>query len=313
METEYHAGTGAKAKNAEIRGRGFKDKGAWPKLILAVKHVSILRPTLQSGRNRMVPHRAIWILFVLSLAVGRHGIAEDQPSKSDAKDTPRYTVNKQNHDPNGIGKFYMGREIAHVMGYRAADWLERPEREKEESLSKLIESLDLKEGMAIADIGAGSGRISAMISPKVGPTGKVFAVDIQNEMLSLVRAKAKQRGLTNIEPVLSTEKSPKLKPNSIDLAFMVDVYHEFNFPYEMTLELSKALKPGGRLVWVEYRKEDPKVRRMIKLVHTMTEAQVKKEAEQKEFGLKWKKTIDVLPVQHVIVFEKQKPDSSANK
>ena len=160
--------------------------------------------------------------------------------------------------------------------------------------------------MAVADIGAGSGRISAMISPKVGPTGKVFAVDIQDEMLSLVRAKRKQQDLTNIETVLSTQKSPKLKPNSIDLAFMVDVYHEFNFPYEMTLELSKALKPGGRLVWVEYRKEDPKVRRTIKLVHTMTEAQVKKEALQKEFGLKWKKTIDVLPVQHVIVFEKLK-------
>ena len=256
----------------------------------------------------MLTRRMIWILGVIYLSVFGPGIAEDQPSKTAAKEAPRYTFNKRVHDPNGIGKFYMGREIAHVMGYRAAGWLERPQREKEESLTKLIEALDLKEGMAVADIGAGSGRIAAMISPKVGPKGKVFAVDIQDEMLSLVRAKAKQRGLTNIEPVLSTEKSPKLKPNSIDLAFMVDVYHEFNYPYEMTLELSKALKPGGRLVWVEYRKEDPKVRRMIKLVHTMTQAQVKKEALQKEFGLKWQKTIDVLPVQHVIVFEKLKPD-----
>ncbi len=258
----------------------------------------------------MLPHRVIWILAILCLSVCRPGIAEEQPAKTAAKDAPRYTFNKRDHHPTGIGKFYMGREIAQVMGYRAAGWLERPEREKEESLSKLVEALDLKKGMAVADIGAGSGRISAMISPKVGPSGTVFAVDIQDEMLSLVRARAKQQNLTNIEPVLSTEKSPKLKPNSIDLAFMVDVYHEFNFPYEMTLELSKALKPGGRLVWVEYRKEDPKVRRMIKLLHTMTEAQVKKEAEQTEFGLKWKKTIAVLPVQHIIVFEKRKEEES---
>jgi SAM-dependent methyltransferase len=94
---------------------------------------------------------------------------------------------------------------------------------------------------------------------------------------------------------------------------MVDVYHEFSYPYEMTLELSRALKPGGRLVFVEYRKEDPKVRRMIKLVHTMTEAQVKKEASLPEFGLKWKETSNVLPVQHIIVFEKQKPDAEAKE
>lgn len=253
--------------------------------------------------------------FVILLMISP-ATAEDKSSKGEkptAQDSPRYTMNLEDHDPNGIGKFYMGREIAHVMGYQAARWLERPEREKEESLSKLVKALDIKPGMVVADIGAGSGRISAMISPLVGEKGKVLAVDIQDEMLSLVNVRAKQRKLTNIETVLSTEKSPKLKPNSVDLAFMVDVYHEFSFPYEMTKELSEALKPGGRLVFVEYRKEDPKVRRMIKLVHTMTEAQVKKEALQPEFGLKWKKTIDVLPVQHIIIFEKQAKPEEKNQ
>ena len=251
--------------------------------------------------------RLFWlsgILLISWLSVPATVSAEEP-----AEAPPRYVINLKDHDPNGIGKFYMGREIARVMGYAAAGWLERPEREKEESLTKLVESLKLKPGMVVADIGAGSGRISEMISPLVGPEGKVLAVDIQDEMLALIRERAKQKKLTNIEPVLGNEKSPNLEPGSVDLAFMVDVYHEFNHPYEMTLELSRALKPGGRLVFVEYRKEDPKVRRMIKLVHTMTEAQVKKEASLPEFGLKWKETLKILPVQHIIVFEKQKPEA----
>ena len=230
-------------------------------------------------------------------------MAEEEKATKPAAET-RYET-RERHDPNGIGKFYMGREIARVMGWQAAPWLERPEREKEEKLSLLVKSLKLKPGMTVADIGAGSGVISAMMAKEVGEEGKVLAVDIQDEMLMLLDKKMKARGINNVEPVLGTEKDPNLKPNTVDLAFMVDVYHEFAFPYEMTDKLAKALKPGGRLVWVEYRKEDPKVRRMIKLVHTMTEAQVKKEASHPEFGLEWKETIDVLPVQHIIVFEKK--------
>jgi len=217
----------------------------------------------------------------------------------------RYTYNKI-HDPDGIGKFYMGREIAHVMGYgfrgRGAAWLERVEREREEKLSLLIKSLKLKPGDVVADLGAGSGVISVLMAEQVLPGGKILAVDIQQEMLDRLKKNLETLEITNVVPVKSTPKSPNLKPASIDLAIMVDVYHEFDFPFEMMLEISRALKPGGRVAFVEYRMEDPTV--PIKLVHKMTQKQVRKEAEQAVFGLKWKETIGVLPRQHIVVFEK---------
>lgn len=210
------------------------------------------------------------------------------------------------HDPDGIGKFYMGREIAHVMGYVAANWLERPEREKEEGTSKLVKALDLKPGMVVGDIGAGSGVLTLPMAGRVGPKGKVIAVDVQQEMLDLLSVKLRARRIRNVELVLGNEKSPELPAESLDLALMVDVYHEFAYPYEMMRALSKAMKPGGRVVFVEFRMEDPKV--FIKLVHKMTEEQVKLEIGQPEFRLKWKETIGTLPWQHLIVFEKQGAD-----
>jgi precorrin-6B methylase 2 len=229
--------------------------------------------------------------------------ATASPPKS-AKERPpqRYQFHKR-HDPDGIGKFYLGREIAHVMGYQGIAWLERPERESEEHLTQLVDSLKLAPGMVVADIGAGSGVISLKLAKNIGPTGTVLAVDIQEEMLSVLSKRLKQLKITNVKPVHGTVKSPNLKPASVDLALMVDVYHEFNYPYEMLREIAKALKPGGRVVFVEYRKEDPNV--PIKLVHKMTEAQVKLEAGQPEFELHWVETIGVLPWQHVIVFERR--------
>lgn len=230
--------------------------------------------------------------------------AQGKPDEAESelpKNTKRYQY-RRDHDPDGIGKFYMGREIAHVMGFPAAPWLERDEREDEELLTALVKLLKLKPGMAVADVGAGSGVISIMMAREVGNDGKVVAVDIQKEMLGLLGDKLSRIGVKNVDLVLSTEKSPKLEPTSVDLALMVDVYHEFRFPFEMMEELSKALKPGGRIVFVEYRREDPNV--PIKLLHKMTEAQVKKEILQPEFGLKWKETIADLPRQHIIVFEK---------
>jgi precorrin-6B methylase 2 len=222
---------------------------------------------------------------------------------SRAEEPPERYEFRKDHDPNGIGKFYMGREIAHVMGYPAAAWLERSEREDEERTTLMVKSLKLKPGMTVADIGAGSGRITLMMAEQVGPEGKVLAVDIQQEMLNLIKKKIAKRKIKNVELVKSEEKSPQIEAESLDLALMVDVYHEFAFPYEMMRELSRAMKPGGRVVFVEFRLEDPDV--PIKLVHKMTEAQVKKEMSPPEFGLKWKETIGVLPWQHIIVFEKQ--------
>ena len=220
--------------------------------------------------------------------------------------TGRYEY-REIHDRNGIGKFYLGREIAHVMGWQAADWLERTKREEEERLTLLVKSLKLKPGMVVADIGAGSGVISMMMARELEPDGTVLAVDIQQEMLDRLKKNCEENGVENVVPVKGEAKTPNLKPDSIDLIIMVDVYHEFEFPFAMTLEMARALKPGGRIAWVEYRKEDPAV--PIKLVHKMTEAQVKKEAGQPEFGLKFVETIGILPQQHIVIFEKPQSPS----
>lgn len=247
----------------------------------------------------------------------RTSLQAEEPSHRAADSTAaaeRYEYRKD-HDPNGIGKFYMGREIARVMGFgfrgRGAAWLERPTREKEEKLSLLVKALDLKPGMVVADIGAGSGVISVLMAEQVTPGGVVLAVDVQQEMLDRLAKNLERHRIENVKTIKGTPKSPQLKPGTVDLAVMVDVYHEFEFPYEMMLEIAGALKPGGRVAFVEYRKEDPTV--PIKLVHKMTEAQVKKEINQPEFGLKWNKTIGILPQQHIVVFERVAPDGRIPK
>jgi precorrin-6B methylase 2 len=229
----------------------------------------------------------------------------DEPSSASARAASaadRYET-RRIHDPNGIGKFYMGREIAHVMGFAGAAWLERSTREEEERLTLLIRSLRLKPGDVVADIGAGSGVISILMAEPVLPGGKVLAVDVQQEMLDRLKKYCQNLGVENVEPIKGSQNRSGLKPASVDLAIMVDVYHEFEYPYEMLQDISQALKPGGRLVFVEYRKEDPAV--PIKEVHKMTQAQVRQEAEQPEFGLSWLETVHVLPLQHVVIFQKQ--------
>jgi SAM-dependent methyltransferase len=212
----------------------------------------------------------------------------------------RYEFRKE-HDPNGIGKFYLGREIAHVMGHQAADWLERPDRDAEEHTEKLVEQLKLKPGDVVADIGAGTGYFSRRFAPKVGDKGAILAVEIQQEMLDLLTNKMAELKITNVKPVLGTITDPKLPPASVDLVFMVDVYHEFDHPFEMMDNICRSLKPEGRVVFVEFRGEDPKV--PIKAVHKMTEAQVKK--EMAVHPLTWVETIGVLPRQHIIIFKKR--------
>lgn len=235
-------------------------------------------------------------LVAFALLVARTASDEPQPVKPSA----RYET-RVDHDPDGIGKFYMGREIAHVMGYQAAGWLERPEREKEEHSSKLIKALKLKPGDVVADVGAGSGYHTFRMAPLVGPKGKIVAVDIQEEMIALIKEGIKKRKVTNVEPIQGTIADPKLPECKVDLILLVDVYHEFSHPYEMTEAMVKALKPGGRLIFVEFRLEDPKV--PIKLVHKMTIKQVRK--EMAPHPLVYKETIGTLPWQHIIVFEKK--------
>lgn len=239
---------------------------------------------------------AIW--FVLHLLPA---YAADPPAKKPV-DKQRYEY-RDKHDPEGIGKFYMGREIAFVMGFQAAGWLDRPEREKEEQTSKMIEALKLQPGEVVADVGAGSGAITFRLCDKVGPKGKVYAVDIQKEMIAILQERAKTKKVANIEIVQNTDTDPKLPADAIDLILMVDVYHELSHPFEMTEALVKALKPGGRLVFVEFKLEDPEV--PIKLVHKMSQAQVKK--EMAPHPLKWSETVGTLSWQHVIIFKKEAP------
>lgn len=211
----------------------------------------------------------------------------------------RYTFKKE-HDKDGIGKFYMGREIAQVMGHRAAGWLERKEREKEEHSSELIEALKIKPGMKIADVGAGSGYFTFRLAKLVGAEGKIYAVDIQPEMLAIIKKRMAKDKVKNVIPVKGDVDNPRLPPAALDLIIMVDVYHEFSHPHEMIKELVDSLKVGGKLVFVEYRLEDVKV--PIKRLHKMSEKQVKKEMEP--FDARWDTTYKNLPWQHVIIFER---------
>ncbi|MDQ3259569.1 MAG: class I SAM-dependent methyltransferase [Pseudomonadota bacterium] len=200
---------------------------------------------------------------------------------------------------DGIGKSYLGRQIAQVMGWQGAQWLEREEREREERGDLLLRELGLKPGMNVMDVGAGTGYYSRRIAELVGPKGKVYAVDVQPEMVAMLDAVAKRPGLGNIQPVLGSDKSVTLPEDVADLAIMVDVYHELEFPSEMLTSIISALRPGGRLVFVEYRAEDPQV--PIKPLHKMSEAQIRREAAQN--GLIWERTANTLPWQHMVIFK----------
>ena len=235
-------------------------------------------------RIRFIP--TILVLAVLhSLALAQSG-------------SPRYSQGTASRD--GTGKLYMGREIAQVMGHRGASWLERPERKSEEKPDRLIAALDLRPGLAIADLGAGTGYFTRRVARETGKSGTVYAVDIQPQMLEILKGNMEARGLKNVRPLLGSETDPGLPSSSLDLALMVDVYHEFSYPYEMIEAITRALKPGGRLVFVEYRGEDPAV--PIKPLHKMTEEQVRREASV--HPLEWVETRADLPRQHIIVFKK---------
>jgi precorrin-6B methylase 2 len=242
---------------------------------------------------------------IVQFAVVQSAVAQSVPQPSIQPSAQAVTSNQSRYtqipaSPDGIGKRYMGREIAGIMGWQGASWLEREEREKEERTDLLIKELDVKPGMTVADIGAGTGYFSRRIAPLLGSAGRVFAVDVQPQMVTLLERLAAKDKITNITAVLGESAQVKLADASIDLAIMVDVYHELEYPYEMMQSIVKALKPGGRLVFVEYRAEDSFV--PIKEIHKMTEAQVRTEAAV--HALTWERTSKRLPWQHVIIFKK---------
>jgi ubiquinone/menaquinone biosynthesis C-methylase UbiE len=203
------------------------------------------------------------------------------------------------HHPDGIGKVYMGREIAQVMGHQGAEWLERSSRGIEEQPEAAIAALNLKPTSVVADIGAGTGYFSFRISPKV-PEGKVLAVDVQPEMIDILNFLKTENQADNVEPILGSVTDPNLPANTVDLALMVDAYHEFEYPKEMMEGIFTALKPGGQVVLIEYRGENPLI--PIKGLHKMSQKQVKKEMQA--VGLLWQETQDPLPQQHIMVFQK---------
>lgn len=202
--------------------------------------------------------------------------------------------------PDGIGKRYMGREIAGVMGWEGAQWLEREGRAREERPELLLRELQLAPGMTVADIGAGTGYYTWQLAKQVGPGGRVYAVDVQPQMIGMLNSQMAKRGVRNVVSVLGSETTVKLPPASVDLAIMVDVYHELAYPSEVLDSIVDALKPGGRVVFVEYRAEDPAV--AIKPLHKMSQTQVRREATV--HGLTWERSIESLPIQHAIVFRK---------
>ena len=232
-----------------------------------------------------------WMLY-LYLAYGACGVTAGADPEN-----PHYTTGQPSRD--GIGKFYMGREISHVMGHLGAGWLERPERERQERTDLLVAGLSLSEDFVVADIGAGTGYFTFPVAQRV-PLGKVFSVDIQPEMLARIARRQALENVANVVTILGEKDDPKLPDDEIDLAFIVDAYHEFSFPREMGERLKESLKPGGQLVLVEYRAEDPRV--PIKRLHKMSEVQVKK--EMTAIGLDWVSTESYLPQQHVLIFQK---------
>ncbi len=237
------------------------------------------------------------LVFIPIALLGCGPAASDLTSADLELSGEHYTLGPASRD--GIGKFYMSREISFVMGHQGAAWLERPEREREERSDLLVDRLPLAPDDVVADIGAGTGYFSFRMAERV-PDGKVLAVDIQQQMLDIIEARKARGAPANVESVLGSEQDPGLPDAGVDLALIVDAYHEFSYPREMGEAIARSLKPGGRLVLIEYRGEDPSV--PIKPLHKMTEAQARK--EMAAVGLEWERTEDFLPQQHFLIFRR---------
>lgn len=232
-------------------------------------------------------------LIVLSLWLNFSCQAQNKTAPADSPYTSKTASS------GGIGKVYMGREISFVMDFQGKAWLERQSREQEENTTLAIDNLPINAGSVVADIGAGSGFYTFRIAPKV-PDGKVYAVEIQDDAIQYLQDRSKELGFDNVITVKGAEDSPSLPENSIDLAIMVDVYHELEFPVEMLAAIRQSLKPDGKLLLIEYRGEDPEV--AIRPLHKMTVKQVEKELTAN--GFKLVQNGQFMNIQHFLVFEK---------
>jgi ubiquinone/menaquinone biosynthesis C-methylase UbiE len=246
--------------------------------------------------QKTLPYAALALAALSACNVGPARSVSDPQARPQAA---RY-VTHAIHDEEGTGKFYFGRQIAKTMGRDGIAWLERAQRANEERPQQLLAALALRGGETVVDLGAGSGYYVRRLAPLVGPQGRVIAVEVQPAMLAALRENVAAEQLTNVEVVEGGEQDPKLATNSVDLALLVDVYHEFAYPYEMMGRVREALKPGGRVVLVEYRAEDAGV--PIKALHRMSAAQIRKEMDA--VGLTYLASIETLPWQHIVLFRK---------
>ncbi len=260
-------------------------------LFLIIKFVPLLKTIIIKSRTSFWSLLTILTMLV-SVTFSGNAIAAETSTRN-------YYRTQTIHNPDGIGKFYQDREIAGVMGHQAMAWLERNSREKQEQPQAVIEHLPLDPNAQVADLGTGTGYFAFRIASLI-PEGKIYAVDIQPEMLKVVNDLKKQNQVENVQAILGTETDLNLPAESIDLALMVDAYHEFAYPQEIMSSLYTALKPGGKVVLVEYRQENPMI--MIKPLHKMSQKQVKKEMKTANF--RWQKTLEFLPEQHFMIFQK---------
>jgi SAM-dependent methyltransferase len=221
-------------------------------------------------------------------------------------DSPRSVQAQQGKKGGGVlelGKVTRKRQIAPLFSTEHADWLVRPDRDQTEQPEKVLDALQIRQGSTVADVGAGVGYFTWRLARRVGPQGKVIAVDVQQKMLDLLAENLRQRQISNVELVLGGVKDPRLPEGAVDLVLLVDVYHEFSEPEAMMTAIRRSLKPDGRVVLVEYRKEDPNI--PILPLHKMSVEEVRSEIEPLGLGLR--QALEFLPTQHILIFTKSEP------
>ena len=240
--------------------------------------------------NRLLKIRDKLLIFALVLALGGQWACRSVQSGQ--------AQNGEALEPHKVAR---KRQIAPLFGAEHADWLTRADRDATEQPEKVLDALKIPEGATVADVGAGVGYFTWRLAKRVGPKGRVIAEELQPKMLELLAENLKKREITNVEPVLGTKSDPRLPEGALDLALLVDVYHEFAEPEAMISHIRRALKPGGRLVLIEYRKEDPSI--PIQPLHRMSAAEVRGEIEP--VGFRFQQAMEFLPQQHILIFSRQ--------